>query len=397
MSNYLVGVSGGIACYKTITLCRLLMKAGHDVRVIMTDNACKFITPLTFETITRHRAYVGEFDAGIDPAIIEHIDLAGWADEFIIAPATANTMAKIAYGIADNLLTSTALVYKKPIIFAPAMNVDMFADITTQENMQKLVKNGNRIIDPGVGEMACQAEGKGRMAEPEEIIDYLFGENPLTGVRILVTAGPTVEPIDPVRYISNRSSGKMGTAIARKAMELGANVKVVSGPVTASLDGLDVLNIQTAEEMLRGVKEHLDTTDILIMAAAVADYKPADYSELKIKKNADDMNIRLEKNPDILKTIADSKKSGQVFAGFAAESNDVRENALKKLEAKKLDFIVANDISRSDIGFETDQNEVSMYFSDGTTLDSGKIDKSDVAEIILEKALEIFRKKNGSV
>ena len=397
MSKFLIGVAGGIACYKTITLCRLLMKAGHDVRVIMTDNACKFITPLTFETITRNRAYTGEFDPGIAPDMIEHIDLAGWADEFVIAPATANVMAKIAHGIADNLLTSTALVYQRPIIFSPSMNVDMYADATTQENLQKLEKLGNRIIEPGVGEMACKAEGKGRMAEPEEIFEYLFADKPLSGIRVLVTAGPTVEPIDPVRYISNRSSGKMGTAIARKAVEMGAKVKVVSGPVTANLGGLDAINVQTADEMLNAVKANLADTDILIMAAAIADYKPADYSELKIKKTSDDMNIRLEKNPDILKTIAGDKQAGQVFAGFAAESNDVRENALKKLEAKKLDFIVANDISRSDIGFETDQNEVSMFFADGSTLESGKIDKSAVASIILDKALEIFRKKNGSV
>lgn len=367
------------------------------MRVIMTDNACKFITPLTFETITRHRAYTGEFDPGLAPDIIEHIDLAGWADEFVIAPATANTMAKIAYGISDNLLTSTALVFQKPIIFAPAMNVDMYADFTTQENMRRLLRMGHRIIEPGVGEMACKASGKGRMSEPEDIIEYLFADKILAGIRVLVTAGPTVEPIDPVRFISNRSSGKMGAAIARKALEMGADVDVVAGPVTADLSGLKVTSVQTATEMLNAVKDKLGNSDILIMAAAVADYRPADYSDIKIKKTADDMNIRLEKNPDILINIAPLKKDMQVFTGFAAESNDVRENALKKLEAKKLDFIVANDISRQDIGFETEDNEVSMFFSDGTAVDSGKLPKSGVAEIILEKAYDIFRKKNGTL
>jgi len=245
--------------------------------------------------------------------------------------------------------------------------------------------------------MACKASGKGRMSEPEDIIEYLFADKILAGIRVLVTAGPTVEPIDPVRFISNRSSGKMGAAIARKALEMGADVDVVAGPVTADLSGLKVTSVQTATEMLNAVKDKLGNSDILIMAAAVADYRPADYSDIKIKKTADDMNIRLEKNPDILINIAPLKKDMQVFTGFAAESNDVRENALKKLEAKKLDFIVANDISRQDIGFETEDNEVSMFFSDGTAVDSGKLPKSGVAEIILEKAYDIFRKKNGTL
>ncbi|PLX69950.1 MAG: bifunctional phosphopantothenoylcysteine decarboxylase/phosphopantothenate--cysteine ligase CoaBC [Denitrovibrio sp.] len=397
MPNYLIGVTGGIACYKTITLCRLLMKAGHDVRVIMTDNACKFVTPLTFETITRNRAYVDEFDAGLAPDIIEHIDLANWADEFVIAPATANSMAKIANGIADNLLTSTVLVYKKPIVFSPAMNVDMYANVATQTNLKRLAEMGHQIIEPGVGEMACQAEGKGRMAEPEEIFQMLCGDMPLEGVNILVTAGPTVEPIDPVRYISNRSSGKMGVAIAKKAMAMGANVKVVAGPVSVSLEGLNCVSVQTADEMLAAVKADLSKVNILIMAAAVADYKVSEYSDKKIKKNSENMSIELEKNPDILKTIASDKDVKQVFVGFAAESNDVRENALKKLDAKNLDFIVANDISREDIGFETDQNEVSIYFSDGTTTESGKIEKSKVAELILSNALKLYKAKNGTV
>jgi len=394
MSNILVGVTGGIACYKTITLCRLLMKEGHEVKVIMTDNACKFVTPLTFETITRNRAYIGEFDAGLDPDMIEHIDLAQWADEFIIAPATANTIAKIAYGIADNLITSTVLVYDKPIRIAPAMNVNMLANKVTQRNLKIIEELGHDIIEPGVGEMACQAEGKGRMSEPEEIIAHVFGEKELSGVKVVVTAGPTVEPVDPVRYITNRSSGKMGVAIAREASAMGAEVKLIAGPVTVSIDGLDSVSVQTADEMLDAVRAELDSANILIMAAAVADYKPAGYSDKKIKKSDDEMSIELVRNPDILKSIAPDKADGQVFVGFAAESNDVRENALKKLEAKRLDFIVANDISREDIGFETEHNEVSMYFADGSSEESGKILKSEVASMILNHAFKILKGKN---
>ncbi|PLX66471.1 MAG: bifunctional phosphopantothenoylcysteine decarboxylase/phosphopantothenate--cysteine ligase CoaBC [Denitrovibrio sp.] len=393
MSNYLIGVSGGIACYKTLTLCRLLMKAGHDVRVVMTENACKFVTPLAFETITRNRAYVGEFDAGLDPATIEHIDLAGWADEFVIAPATANTIAKIAHGIADNLLTSTILPYKKRLLIAPAMNVDMYANPITQENLKKVEAMGHMIIDPGTGEMACDAEGKGRMAEPEDIFQILTAEMPLKGVKVLVTAGPTAEPIDPVRYITNRSSGKMGAAIARKASEMGAEVKLIAGPVSINLNGLNVTSVTTAEEMLNAVRENLADTDMLIMAAAVADYKPAQYSEKKIKKNNEEMNVPLTRNPDILKTISAEKLEKQVFVGFAAESNDVKENALAKLQSKKLDLIVANDISRGDIGFESDENEVSLYFADGTNLESGKMHKSEVAKLIINRAFDIFRGK----
>jgi phosphopantothenoylcysteine decarboxylase/phosphopantothenate--cysteine ligase len=371
------------------------MKDGHDVKVIMTDNACKFVTPLAFETITRNRAYIGEFDAGLDPDMIEHIDLAGWADEFIIAPATANTIAKIVNGLADNLITSTVLAYTKPIRIAPAMNVDMLANPVTQRNLKLLEEMGHDIIDPGVGEMACKADGKGRMSEPEEIMEHVFGNRELSGLKILVTAGPTVEAIDPVRFISNRSSGKMGVAIARKAKEMGAEVKVVSGPVSVSLDGLNSESVQTADEMLNAVRENLAETDILIMAAAVADYKIAQYSDIKIKKSSDDITLKLVKNPDILKEVTSDKKDGQVFTGFAAESNDVRDNAIKKLESKKLDMIVANDISRADIGFETDENEVAIYFADGKVVESGKVSKTEVAELILKNALNVFRVKNG--
>ncbi|MGE4317841.1 MAG: bifunctional phosphopantothenoylcysteine decarboxylase/phosphopantothenate--cysteine ligase CoaBC [Deferribacterales bacterium] len=396
-TNVLVGVTGGIACYKAVHLCRLLIKAGYSVKVVMTPAACSFVTPLTFQSITRNRVYVNEFEAGTEPEIIEHIELAGWADEFIIAPATANTIAKIANGIADNLLTSTVLPYTRPIYIAPAMNVDMYANKATQKNLNTVAGLGHIIIDPGTGEMACKAEGKGRMAEPEEIFDAVFSHRPLSGLKVVVTAGPTSEPIDPVRYITNRSSGKMGIALARQAKVMGADVRLIAGPVTADISGLDAVRVQTADEMLTALKQETPSADILIMAAAVADYKAAEYSDKKIKKSDDDMVIRLSKNPDILKSLSGGKRENQVFAGFAAESHDLAQNARKKLIEKKLDMIVANDISRKDIGFETDDNEVTIFFSDGTSADSGKKSKTEIAELILAQALEIYRKKNGSV
>lgn len=393
-----MGVTGGIACYKSVHLCRLLIKMGHDVRVVMTPSACSFVTPLTFQSITRNRVYTNEFEAGTDPQIIEHIELANWADYFIIAPATANTIAKIAAGIADNLLTSTVLPYKKPIYIAPAMNVDMYSNAVTQRNLKTAAELGHIIIDPGTGKMACKAEGKGRMAEPEEIIEAVFGgEKPLSGLKIVVTAGPTAEPIDPVRYITNRSSGKMGVSIADKALQMGADVALIAGPMNLDIGRFAPVRVNTAEEMLDAVKKEAADADILIMAAAVADYRIEEYSDKKIKKSDNDMVLKLKKNPDILKELSKSKTDTQVFVGFAAESDNLTENAKKKLKEKNLDMIVANDISRNDIGFESEDNEVTMYFSDGGQYASGKKPKSVIAEEILMKALELNRRKNGSL
>lgn len=395
----LLGVTGGIACYKSVHLCRLMVKAGCDVRVIMTPAACSFVTPLTFQAITGNRVYTNEFEAGVEPEMIEHVHLAGWADDFIIAPATANIIAKIAHGIADDLLTSTVLPYKKPIRIAPSMNVDMYANPVTQKNLSLLASLGHDLIDPNTGEMACRTEGKGRMAEPEEIFDYVFcAEKPLAGLKVLVTAGATSEPIDPVRFISNRSSGKMGVAAARKAQSLGAEVTLVAGSVSVNLDGLNVVKVQTALEMLEAVKKEIESTDILVMAAAVADFRIAEYSDTKIKKtDENEMTIRLVKNPDILKEIAPLKKAGQVFVGFAAESDNLAANARKKLNEKNLDMIAANDISRSDIGFGTDENELTVFFRDREAVNTGKVPKEKAAETILLLAKEVHGKKNGSV
>lgn len=395
----LLGVTGGIACYKSVHLCRLMVKAGYEVKVIMTPAACSFVTPLTFQAITGNRIYINEFDAGVEPDIIEHVWLAGWADEFIIAPATANIIAKIAHGIADDLLTSTVLPYKKPIFIAPSMNVDMYANPVTQKNLALLSSFGHDLIDPNTGEMACRTEGKGRMAEPEEIFDYVFcKEKPLSGLKVLVTAGATAEAIDPVRFITNRSSGKMGLAVVRQAKALGAEVRLVAGLTSVGTEGFDTVKVQSALEMLDAVQKEIAQTDILVMAAAVADFRVAEYSETKIKKTDEaEITIRLVKNPDILKELAPLKKNGQVFAGFAAESDNLEVNARKKLAEKGLDMIAANDISRNDIGFETDDNEIMIFSSDREPFSTGKVSKDTAAEKLLLFARELYGKKNGSV
>lgn len=397
-NNVLIGVTGGIACYKSVHLCRLLIKTGYNVKVIMTPAACAFVTPLTFQAITRNRVYTEEFAPGQEPEVIEHIDLAGWADEFIIAPASADTIAKLACGIADNLLTSTVLAYKKSIHIAPSMNVDMLANKVTQRNIKTLEEMGHDIIDPASGEMACKAEGKGRLPEPEEIFDHVFKPDlPLKGLKVLISAGATSEPIDPVRFITNRSSGKMGVALAETAKSLGADVQLVAGSVSVSTGNINTIKIITAEDMLNIMKHEAEKTDILIMAAAVADFKVAEYSDQKIKKTDDGITIKLVKNPDILKELGKNKKNTQVFVGFAAESDNLTENAKKKLHEKNLDMIIANDISRKDIGFETDNNEVTIFFKDKPEYQSGFKSKHAVAEDILSKALELYRIKNGSV
>lgn len=395
----LLGVTGGIACYKSVHLCRLMVKAGYEVKVIMTTAACSFVTPLTFQAITGNRIYINEFEAGTEPDIIEHVWLAGWADEFIIAPATANIIAKIAHGIADDLLTSTVLPYKKPIKIAPSMNVDMYANPVTQKNLALLASLGHDLIDPNTGEMACRTEGKGRMAEPEEIFEYVFcRDKPLAGLKVLITAGATAEAIDPVRFITNRSSGKMGLAVAKQAKALGAEVRLIAGLTSVCAEGFETVKVQSALEMLDAVKNAVQNTDILVMAAAVADFRVAEYSGTKIKKTDDsEMTLRLVKNPDILKELAPLKKKGQVFVGFAAESDNLEENAKKKLAEKGLDMIAANDISRKDIGFETDDNEIVIFSAHREPFSTGKVSKDAAAEKLLLFANELYGKKNGSV
>ncbi|WP_022850008.1 bifunctional phosphopantothenoylcysteine decarboxylase/phosphopantothenate--cysteine ligase CoaBC [Limisalsivibrio acetivorans] len=390
MSNVLIGVSGGIACYKIPTLCRLFKRAGWNVKVIMTDNAARFITPLTFESVTGTRCYVGEFDPGLDPELIEHIDLAEWADLFIIAPATANTIAKITGGIADNLLTSTVLVYRRPLFVVPAMNTNMLENPMTQENLSKLERLGHTVMEPDSGELACGTTGKGRMPDPDVIFNMCAGPRPLAGKKVIVTAGPTVEAVDPVRFISNHSSGRMGLAVADAARSLGAEVLIIAGPLKVDTKEHELIPVISANDMLDALKENIDSCDILIMAAAVADYAPAEVSEHKIKKDESEMVLKLRRNPDILKELAPYKREGQVFCGFAAESQDVADNALKKLKSKSLDMIVANDISRNDIGFNSADNEAVIYFRDGSSKEFAKAGKFELGKAVLEYALDML-------
>lgn len=395
MSNILIGATGGIAAYKIPLLCRKFIQNGDNVKVILTDNAAKFVAPLTLETITKNRVYIDDFKLGVSPKDIEHIDLAAWADVFIIAPATANTIAKIAHGIADNLLTSTVLAYSinKPLYICPAMNTNMYTNPITVDNIKKLVVRGFEIVSPVEGELACKDVGIGKMQEPDQIFEIvlsnLYKREILRGKKVIVTAGPTVEDIDPVRYITNRSSGKMGYALAEAANKLGADVLLVSGPVNIKTF-LPTIHVKSAIEMFNVLKDKIHEYDILIMAAAVADFRVENVSREKIKKGENEILLKLVKNPDILTELSKLKREDQFFVGFAAESQDLEKYAKDKLERKKLDMIVANDISRKDIAFDSDFNEVFIFKKDGSKKHILKERKEKVSEIILYEIKNIY-------
>jgi phosphopantothenoylcysteine decarboxylase/phosphopantothenate--cysteine ligase len=391
MSNILLGVTGGIACYKAVYLLRLLKKSGHVVRVIMTKDATRFVGPLTFETLSESPVYI-ESTRGVP---IDHIDLANWADVFLIAPASANTIAKTAHGLADNLLTAALLAAKADIIMVyPAMNEAMYMNPATQDNIKTLISRGFYVAKPAVGELACVESGIGRLTEPEDILEqvglYLaLGRiTPvLAGKRILVTAGPTVEEIDAVRYISNYSSGKMGLALAEAAQTLGGEVELICGAPSVKSRVNRAIYTKSAEDMRKAVLERVADTDILIMNAAVADYTPVYPDKGKIKKTPS-MNLELVKTADILKEAAELKRSGQFFAGFAAESENSEENALIKLREKKVDLIALNDISNPAIGFNSDYNEVTAFFADGEKALFAKQPKRILAYRLLIKIAE---------
>lgn len=397
MSNILIGVTGGIAAYKIPLLCRKFIQNGDNVKVILTDYAAKFVAPLTLETITKNRVYIDDFKLDVSPKDIEHIDLATWADIFIIAPATANTIAKIAHGIADNLLTSTILAYStsKPLYICPAMNTNMYTNTVTVDNINKLKVRGIEIIPPVEGELACKDVGIGKMQEPDQIFEIVLSNlgksEILRGKKVIVTAGPTVEDIDPVRYITNRSSGKMGYALAEAAYKLGADVLIVSGPVNIKTF-LPTIHIKSAIEMLNVLKDKIHEYDILIMAAAVADFRVENVCSEKIKKGENEIFLKLVKNPDILTELSKLKRGDQFFVGFAAESQDLEKYAKDKLERKKLDMIVANDISRKDIGFDSDFNEVFIFKKDGSKKHILRERKEKISEMIL---YEIKNTYNG--
>ena len=391
-NTILLGISGGIAAYKSAYLCSKLVQAGLDVEVIMTENALNFITPNTFEALTGHRTMIDTFDRNHEFST-EHVSLADKVSALIVAPATANVLAKFAHGIADDMLTTTVLACDCPKIAAPAMNTRMYENQVTKDNIDLLRKYGWIIAEPGSGHLACGATGKGRMAEPDELLamieDTLCKKKDLKGLNVLITAGPTRESLDPVRYITNHSSGKMGYALAKAALSRGAHVTLVSGPVSINPpSGADLISVNSAKEMYEAVISKKDEQDVFIMAAAVADYTPASFSEQKIKKSDDDMTIQLERTSDILKEIGHSKKPGQVVAGFAMETEKLIENATKKLDSKNADLIGANNTKDEGAGFGTDTNKITLISRNGTE-EIPLLSKDECANIILDKITEI--------
>ena len=371
MAMIAVGVCGGIGAYKSVEVVRGLQKQGHDVVAIMTRSARRFVGELTFEAITRHRVLKSQFEPGAN-ADIEHIALASSIDLLIVAPATANILGKFANGIADDFLTSLYLATKAPVLVAPAMNTNMLEHAAVQRNLEVLAARGTYFVEPGAGYLACGWIGKGRLAEPADIVraaeQLLTPSGPLRGKTVIVTAGPTREAIDPVRFVGNRSSGKMGYALAGAARSRGANVVLVSGPVELPTPaGVELVRVTTAAEMRDAVISRAATADVVIMAAAVADYAPASAPEQKIHKESDTLTLSLVRTPDILAQLGKMRagSSRPLLVGFAAETSDVIASARRKQHEKGVDLVVANDVSRTDAGFEVDTNEVTLVSNDG--------------------------------
>lgn len=386
--SVVVGVCGGIAAYKVVEVVSRLKKMGAEVDVIMTANARKFVTPLTFRSLS-HRPVVTDMFSDPEYWEIKHVSLAQKADLFIIAPATANIIGKLASGIADDMLTTTVVATKAPVLVVPAMNHDMYANAIVQRNIRTLRELGYIFMEPDTGRMAEGSSGKGRLPEPSAIVEkacsILKSEQDLAGIRIMVTAGPTRESIDPVRYITNHSSGKMGYAVAQAARERGADVLLISGPAEVECpDGVRLISVTTAQEMEEAVLANFENCDVVVMAAAVADYRPAEVSEMKIKKNGDEMVLRLVKNPDILKKLG-TMKGNRILVGFSAETDDLEGNAADKLESKNLDMIVANDVTMEGAGFGTDTNIIKILKCDGTVIDLPLMSKLEAAHRILDE------------
>ena len=390
--NVVLGVSGGIAVYKALEITSLLIKKGINVNVIMTENATKFVTPLSFQSLSQNTVACDTFQ---EPKVweIQHISLAEKADVMLVAPATANIIGKVANGIADDMLSTTIMATKAKVIFAPAMNTNMYENPILQDNIRKLKSFGYEFIEPAEGRLACGSVGKGKLEKPEIIADRVLMElndkKDLKNKKVIVTAGPTIAPIDPVRYITNRSSGKMGYAIAKEARNRGAEVTLISGPTSLEApEGINVVRIATNEEMRKAVLDRFDSADIVVKAAAVADYKPKNYSTQKIKKAQNDFALELTRDNDILKELG-SLKNKQILVGFAAESQNLKENALSKLEKKNLDYVVANDITSSDTGFASEDNKVIILSKDKEEINLDKMSKEKIAEnlfdIILKK------------
>ena len=387
-----IGVTGGIAAYKAAELVRLFVREDAMVQVAMTANAARFVAPLTFEALSGNRVISHMFHQ--EGVAIDHISWGQESDLVIVAPATANFIAKMACGLADDFLSTMVVAATAKILVCPSMNVQMFQNPAVQDNLNRLRERGIRVMAPGEGQLACRTEGKGRLPEPVEILEQariLLTPQDLLGIKILVTAGPTEEPIDPVRFITNRSSGKMGYALARAAADRGAEVILVSGPSSLNTPlGVTLCKVRTALEMRDTVFEHRHDCAVIIKAAAVSDYRPKEAADQKIKKGDDDISLDLIRNPDILFELGQKKSDfPHVLVGFAAETQELLANAMEKVKKKNLDMIVANDVSRSDAGFAADTNQVKIIYADGRVEDSPLLSKDEVAGLILDRAVEI--------
>jgi phosphopantothenoylcysteine decarboxylase/phosphopantothenate--cysteine ligase len=393
-----LGITGSIAAYKSAVLTRLLVKAGAEVKVIMTASAHDFITPLTLSTLSKNPVLTS-FQKDASGQWNNHVDLGLWADVMLIAPASANTIAKMANGLCDNLLLAVYLSARCPVMLAPAMDLDMLQHLATQENLNKLRQFGNHIIAPGYGELASGLIGNGRMAEPEEIVAALeehFGsKKKLTGKTVLVTAGPTYEAIDPVRFIGNHSSGKMGFAIAEELANQGANVTLVSGPTQQHTNhpGISVKKVISAEDMFTACKDLFPTTDITVLAAAVADYRPVEKAEQKIKKKDENLSLALTKTTDIAASLGKLKHNGQVIVGFALETENEQANAQKKLESKNFDLIVLNSLNDKGAGFSHDTNKITIINRQNKSVSYELKSKRDVARDIVQAIIETLHDK----
>ena len=398
MANVIVGVTGGIAAYKAAELVSLLGKQGHAVRCIMTEAAQQFITPLTLQTLSGNPVYTDMFQLQENPEWqVEHIGLARWADCILIVPATADFIGKVAHGLADDLLSTCVMASAAPVIFAPAMNDQMYANPIVQRNLSVLKEAGYGFVDPVDGNLACGTSGKGKMASPQRIAAVLetLREQDMKGVRLVVTAGPTREVIDPVRFLTNHSSGKMGYAIARQAANRGADVVLVSGPSSQPVPpNVQMVPVESARDMFEAVKEQYGSADIVIKAAAVADYRPKTTATQKIKKSDGDMVLELERNPDILAWLGEHKEN-QILMGFAAETNDVQQYALGKLQRKHLDFIAANDVTQQHSGFGKDTNQITVYGADGSVHELPVLAKEEAADRLLDLVLETYRNRDN--
>ncbi len=382
-----VGVSGGVAVYKALDVISRLRKKDVEIHVIMTKSATEFVTPLSFQSLSQNMVIIDMF---AEPKAweIQHISLAKKADLMLIVPATANIIGKVANGIADDMLSTTIMATKAPVVFCPAMNTNMYENPIVQRNISLLKELGYEFIEPASGRLACGDEGKGKLQDTEiiaeETLRRLHSTKDLLGKKVVVTAGPTMVPIDPVRILTNRSSGKMGYSIAEEARDRGAEVVLISGPTSLRKpNGIKVIDIKTNEDMFNAIKNEFKDADIVIKSAAVADYKAKNYSNEKIKKTGDDLNLIFERDRDILKTLGDMKEN-QILVGFAAESSNLKENAKGKLERKNLDYIVANDISKPETGFASDENKVTIISKSGEEVSLEKMSKREVAKNIFD-------------